>query len=184
MCYSFTHKEIHFCVLDPWWEWQDGSLMPFSDGHDAAPEWRIPPEQYDWLEADLTEHAGEATIIALHPPAILPENEALQESMARYGMLKNTHQFIRFLSAHAQVKLLLSGNVHAHYIARKQGLTQVVTGSLTEYPVEFRDVHVHEDRFEIQTRGLSNAAYASQSQARAAEWARGSERDRYAVIPF
>ncbi|MGI6460984.1 MAG: metallophosphoesterase family protein [Candidatus Hydrogenedentales bacterium] len=182
--YSFTHKELHFCVLDPWWQWEDGSLMPFSDGNDVAPEWYIPSQQYDWLEADLEEHAGEATIIALHPPAILPENEAIREGLVRYGVLKNAQQLVDRLSRHAQVKLLLSGNVHAHYIARKQSLTQVVTGSLTEYPVEFRDVHVHEDRLEIRTRGLSNASYASQSQMYAAKWTRGGERDRYAVIPL
>lgn len=183
-CYSFTHKDIHVCVLDPWWLWNDGRLMPFSDGSAAAPLWSIPPEQFDWLETDLREHAKEATVIAVHPPAILPQHEAIRESLARYGILRNAELLVQRLASHAQVKLLLSGNVHAHYIARKHGLTQVVTGSLTEYPVEFRDIHVHEDRLEIQTRGLSNAGYASQSQLRAMEWTRGLEDDRCAVIPF
>jgi hypothetical protein len=57
-----------------------------------------------------------------------------------------------------------------------------VTGSLTEYPVEFRDIHVHEDRLEVHTRGLSNATYASQAMLREKEWVRGSDEDRFAVI--
>lgn len=183
-CYSFTHKDVHICVLDPWWLWEDGSLMPFSEGTDAAPLWSIPPHQFEWLEADLREHDEEATIIAVHPPSLLPEDQSIRERIARYGSLENADLLVQRLNLHAQVRLLLSGNVHAHYISRKEGLTQVVTGSLTEYPVEFRDIHVHEDRLEVYTKGLSNASYASQSLVSSNEWTRGSDEDRYAIIPL
>jgi len=29
--YSFTHKGLHFCVLDPWWKWSDGTLCACSE---------------------------------------------------------------------------------------------------------------------------------------------------------
>ena len=183
-CYSFSHKDIHVCVLDPWWQWDDGTLMPFSEGSDSTPHWIIPPHQFDWLHADLLAHDEEATIIAVHPPSILPQQEAMRERITKHGILVNAELLVQRLNMHAQVKLLLSGNVHAHYISRQEGLTQVVTGSLTEYPVEFRDIHVHEDRLEVHTRGLSNATYASQTMMREKEWVRGADEDRFTVIPL
>lgn len=182
--YSFTHQDIHFCVLDPWWRWADGTEMPFSEGDDSVPNWVIPISQLAWLEADLMEHDEEATIIAMHPPAILPQKESTREAVLARGVLENAAALLELLENHAQVKLVISGSAHTHYIAKEAGLTQIVTGSLTQYPVEFRDIHVHDDRFEIHTKGLSNSLYASQTMTREKEWARGEDEDRYAVIPF
>ncbi len=61
--YSFTHKGLHFCVLDPWWVWGDDSLCPASEASvrenlDVSlngARWAVPPHQFAWLEADLKE---------------------------------------------------------------------------------------------------------------------------------
>ncbi|HOD49495.1 MAG TPA: metallophosphoesterase [Candidatus Hydrogenedentes bacterium] len=182
--YSFTQGEIHICVLDAWWLWDDGTVMPFSQRGNSTPRWIVPPDQLEWLDGDLAEHDEEATIIAMHPPLILPQMKLARDSALQRGALENAGLLLDRLKAHAQVKLLLSGSAHAHYIAKQEGLTQVVTGSLTQYPVEFRDIHIHEDRFEVHTRGLSNAVYASQSLLREREWTRGRDEDRFAVIPL
>lgn len=182
--YSFTHKDLHVCVLDPWWCWENGTLMPFGEDDVSPPRWVIPPDQFEWLEDDLRQHSEEATIIAVHPPSILPDPEVTRNKVLPRGGLENARLLVEHLTAHEQVKLLLSGGVHAHYIAREAGLTQVVTGALTEYPVEFRDIHVHEDRLEVHTKGLSNATYASQSMVHEKEWAKGADEDRFAVIPL
>jgi len=182
--YSFTHKDVHVCVLDPWWRWTDGTLMPFGEDDVSPPCWVIPPEQFEWLEGDLLEHEEEATVVAVHPPSILPEPGTTQNRTVPPGHLENAKLLVERLTAHAQVRLVLSGGFHAHYIAREKGFTQVVTAALTEYPVEFRDIHVHEDRFEVHTKGLSNATFASQSMVHEKEWTRGTDEDRFAVIPL
>ena len=76
--YSFTHKNLHCSVLDPWWRWADGTISPECEPSVAATmdesldraRWAIPPDQLSWLEQDLADHRGFPTIIATHYPAM------------------------------------------------------------------------------------------------------------------
>jgi 3',5'-cyclic AMP phosphodiesterase CpdA len=190
--YSFTHKNLHFCVLDPWWQWSDGTLCPFSEGCIAAKldkdlvgaAWAVPPHQLAWLEYDLEYRRRVPTIIATHYP-VLPIPERLQQPGLRdAGHLSNGGILLDLLDRFPQVKAVMSGHLHMHVIERVNNLTQVVTGALPEYPTEYRDLHVYEDRIEVFTCALSNTSFAQRSLIPGKEWAAGQDCDRTAVIPL
>ncbi len=153
--YAFTHKGLHFVMLDPWWRWPDGTLCPSLDGLPGKSVWQIPPHQLLWLEEDLTSNSRFPTIIAIHCPVHPPTRRL---SFANYWdvcTLQNSDLLLQVLQRHPQVKAIFSGHVHEHYIVKSHGILQIVTNRLTDYPVEYRVVDVFDDRMEISTRGLS-----------------------------
>ena len=190
--YSFSHKSLHFCVLDAWWKWEDGSLNPISEAAVAVEldmtlknaHWALPPDQFQWLEEDLAAYADMATIVAIHYPAAPVPKRMQREDYKDSGPLDNGGLLLEALRPHPQVKAIFSGHMHMNYIVRLEGLTQVVTGALPEYPTEYRDVQVYEDRLEIRTLGLSDASFAKRSLIEGKDWTRGEEQDRTAVIPL
>lgn len=190
--YSFTHKNLHFAVLDAWWVWSDGTLSPVSEKAVAekmdeslgGARWAIPPAQFTWLEKDLRRHPGVPVIIAVHYPALpLPARMQRPDGMDA-GCLENGAMLLEMLAGYEQVRAIFSGHVHMHFIEESHGIVQVVTGSLPEYPVEYRDVQVHDDRMEVFTLGLQNPVFAGRSLIPGREWTRGTEQDRHVVIPL
>ena len=184
--YSFNHKNLHFCVIDPWWRWSDGTLAPCMEDDSAHKwgEWAIPPYQLRWLDDDLGSHSEWPTVIAVHYP-ILPIPDRLQKfNQNLRGSLVNSELFMSLLRRHQQVKLLLTGHRHLHCILQSGYITQVTTGALIEYPIEYRDIHVYDDRIEIHTLGLSNDEFANRSLIEGNHWPAGEEQDRHAVIPI
>ena len=189
--YSFTHKNLHFCVLDAWWRWRDGSLAeicePAADRSltwSVMGPWAIPPEQLVWLDEDLAAHADTATIIANHYPAIPIPARLQRNGLRDAGHLDNGDLLIAVAKKHPQVKALFSGNIHMHVIERVDGLTHVVTGALPEYPVEYREVRVYDDRLEIETHGLSDPSFAERALIPGKDFTGGQPGDRSAVIPL
>ncbi len=188
--YSFTHKGLHFCVLDPWWKWRDDSLCPFGekafidtlDLSTHGSRWAIPPHQFAWLDSDLEAHAGIPTIIAMHYPAIPIPQRLRRPGIKDAGHLDNGDMLIECLHKHPQVKVVMNGHMHMHYIERVDGVTHVVTGAMPEFPTEFRDVHVYEDRLDIHTCSLSNSTFASRSLIDGKDWTAGDPSDRTATI--
>jgi 3',5'-cyclic AMP phosphodiesterase CpdA len=188
--YSFTHEGLHFCVLDPWWQWADDSLSEISEASVAAKletglegaRWALPPDQFTWLENDLQAHDDLPTIIALHYP-LMPIPERLRRpELQDGGCLTNGALLMKLLQSHCQVRAVFSGHVHLNFIEEVGGLTHVVTSALPEYPTEFREIEVYEDRLEVYSRGLSNPAFAERSLIPGKEWLAGEERDRRATI--
>ena len=187
--YSVTHKDLHFCVLDAWWKWSDGGLCPFRENdanqtmdHTLEDEWAVPPHQFAWLEDDLRRHHGTPTVVAVHYPAVPIPARMRRPNMMDAGTLSNGALLIEFLQRYPQVKVIMSGHVHMHFIETQGRITQVVTASLPEYPVEYRDIHVYEDRLELYTRGLSDTSFARRSLIDGNEWTAGEESDRAATI--
>lgn len=188
--YSFTHKNLHFCVLDPWWKWRDDSLHPISEASVAEEmdmtlkdaRWAIPPEQFHWLEADLRKHHRRPTLIASHYPALPVPPRMRRPDYMDSGILDNGDLLIEVLERFPQVKAIFSGHMHMHYITASKRIVQVVTGALPEYPVEYREITVHEDHMEIKTAGLSNSEFAQRSLIPGRNWTSGTPRDRSAVI--
>lgn len=188
--YSFDHKDLHFAVLDVWWMWGDGTLSPVSEASVAAnldstlagARWAVTPEQLEWLEADLSAHGAKTTVIASHYPAVpVPERlrgPAFQDS----GALENGDLLLQILENFPQVKAIFSGHVHLNFAQRYNGLYQVTTSALPEYPVEFRIVDVYEDRIEIRTQGLSDPSFAARSLIPGREYTAGEAEDRTITI--
>lgn len=188
--YSFTHKGLHFAVLDPWWKWRDESLCPFSepalvDTMDMSPtgaRWAIPPHEFGWLEEDLVKHRGEPTCVTLHFPATAIPKRMHRPGMKDAGHLDNGGILIDLLLRHPQVKALIAGHVHMHFVEHLHNLTQVVTGSLPEFPTEYRDFCVYDDRIEMTTRPLSDGSFAARSLIPGKDWTAGEESDRTVVV--
>lgn len=180
--YAFTHGGLHFCVLDPWWRWSDGSLFPVREEGDDQSTWAIPPHQLAWLADELEAHRDAAGVVLVHhPPFPLPDRMR-RLGLRDAGCLANGDALVRALEPFPQVKLVLSGHAHLNCITRRGAVTFVTTSSLTEYPIEYRDIHVHEDRLEIHTRGLSDTLFAGRSLIAGGEGAAGAEEDRFAVV--
>ena len=188
--YSFTHKNLHFCVLDPWWVWQDNSLCPASEREIAEAQnrtlkgarWAVPPHQLAWLEDNLASHAHIATLVSLHYPAVPIPIRMKRPGMQDGGCLENGSLLVDVLHRYPQVKAIVSGHVHMHFIEDLGGLMHVTTGALPEYPTEYRDFQVYDDRVEVFTCGLSDTSFAARSLIPGNEWTSGEPQDRTAVI--
>lgn len=182
--YSFTRRNLHFCILDPWWVLSDGGLSPFPLRDDPTQAWAVPPHQLAWLEEDLQRHAPMTSVIALHYPVMPLPRRLNGPSRVNAGSLTNGEVVLEVLARHPQVRLVLAGHLHLNFICECRGVVQVVTSALPEYPAEYRDIQVYEDRIEIHTVGLSDAAYAAQSLLDGGEWTAGEEQDRSTVVPL
>lgn len=190
--YSFDHHNLHFVALDWHWVWTDGSLHPESEAAIASSQektlagarWAVHDEMLAWLDRDLGENRGRPAIIAVHFPAVHIPDRMRRPKMRDGGCLENGGELISLLHKHKHVKAIFSGHVHVNFIEKLNGITQVVTGALPEFPTEFRDVRVYPDHLEIHTRGLSNPAFAHRALIPGKDWTQGTAQDRYAVIPL
>ncbi len=190
--YSFDHENLHFAVLDPWWLWKDGSLHPHSqrrvnlitDTDEERPRWALTEDQLAWLDADLKEHGDRPTVVACHYPAIGIPDRVRRPEMNDAGSLHNGPALIELFQGHPQVKAMFSGHLHMNIIEMVNGVAHVVTAALPEYPTEYREVFVYEDRLKITTRGLSDPTFAARSLIPGFGWTAGQACDRTASVPF
>ena len=190
--YSFDHKNIHFVVLDPWWKWTDGTISEISELFVAkrqektldAARWELPQEQMDWMKADLEAHAGQPCIVSCHYPAMTLPKRCEHPGLKNAGTLENGDEIIEVLRGYPQVKAYITGHMHMHIIEPDQGFTHVVTGALPEYPVEYRDIQVYEDRLEVHTCSLSDPSFSARSLLPGKSFTAGEACDRHAIIPL
>ena len=188
--YSFTHKGLHFCILDAWWKWQDGTLAPISEAAVAAEldktvenvKWCLPPHQFDWLQDDLENHKDLPTVISLHYPVLPIPSRMCRPGFKNGGYLDNGGLLMHTLQRYPQVKAIFAGHVHMHYVEQKNGITQIVTGALPEFPVEYREVRVHADKLEVYTLGLSDPSFSQRSLIAGKDWTAGEAQDRCTII--
>jgi 3',5'-cyclic AMP phosphodiesterase CpdA len=188
--YSFTHKGLHICALDPWWKWRDDSLCPLSEKSventvevsTRGARWALPPHQLSWLEQDLTEHAKLPTIIALHCPLVPIPKRMHRPGFKDAGHLDNAPLALEIIRKHPNVKAVFAGHVHMHFIEQNDGLTHVTTGSMPEYPCEFREIIVNEHKMDVVTHKLSDSMFAERSLIPGKEWTKGEPQDRQVSI--
>lgn len=182
--YSFSHRGLHFYILDPWRLWEDGTLCPVADSHQQAELWAIPPHEFNRLEADLLQHASEPTFIAVHQPASNIPERLRTPKLKNSGPLVNGMLLLEFLSRYPQVKAIFSGHTHLHYIDKINTIHQITTGALCEYPIEYREAQVYDDRVEIHTRGLSSPSFAARSHLEDGPLTAGQLCDRTLILPL
>ncbi len=188
--YTFVHRKIRFCVLDPWCVWDDGELMPFPRPEGAIRQetdlrdsrWALPPEQFVWLESVLEAHPEFPTCIALHYPPLAMPVRLRRPDYNDAGSLENGDLLVNVISRYPQVKAIFAGHVHTNAVVRRNGVVQIATSALPEYPVEFREIKVYRDRMEICTHELSDPSFAERSLVLGHEYTRGEEEDRKTVI--
>lgn len=190
--YTFVHKSLRFCILDPWWVWGDGSLMPTPEPKVAEQQetelrdarWALPPEQFVWLESVLKAYPQQPTCIALHYPALPVPTRLQHPGYQHAGALENGELLMNVVSDFPQVRAMFSGHVHTNSVTTFNGVTHITTSALPEYPVEFREVLVYTDRMEVKTRGLSDPSFAERTRIPGHEYTAGTDEDRDVVIPL
>lgn len=190
--YSFDHKELHFCVLDAWWKWHDDSLSLVSEPeiansqktHLKGARWELPKEQLEWLDQDLKANSDKPCIVTCHYPAIQVPERLKHPALNDGGSLENGEELVALLHKHPRVKALIAGHLHMHIVEKNDQFTHVVTGSLPEYPSEYRDMQVFKDRIEMETLGLSDPSFAARSLIPGHDFTAGQPGDRKTTIPL
>ncbi|MFP6616721.1 MAG: metallophosphoesterase [Candidatus Hydrogenedentota bacterium] len=188
--YSFDHKNLHFSVLDAWWKWSDDSLSLVSEPkiavtqkeHLKGARWELPQEQLDWLHEDLKKNVDKPCIVSSHYPAVGVPDRLRKNGLKDGGCLQNGKELIDLLHKHPQVRAIFAGHLHMHVIEKDDQLTHVATGALPEYPTEYRDMRVYEDRIEIETLGLSDPSFSARSLIPGNDFTAGQPQDRTATI--
>ncbi len=188
--YTFAHKGLRFCVLDPWWRWPDGSLRPVApqlalDEMDESVKglyWALPEEQMDWLEGVLAGDSATPTVVSVHYPVLPTPARLLHPGFRDGGSLENGPEIEALFARHPQVRAVFTGHIHANFIEKSGLVTHVATGGMPEYPVEYRVIEVHEGRMEVETRGLSEPSFALRSLIPGRSYTSGTAQDRAAVI--
>jgi len=188
--YAFTHRNLRFLVLDPWWMWADGTLSPVSETSvaehlDITPggaRWAVPPNQLAWLEEQLRAAPNVATVVATHYPVVPMPWRMHRADYQDTGCLDNGNMLLELFRRAPQVRAVLSGHNHVNFIEKRGAVHHIVTSALPEYPVEYRVFDVYHDGIEVDTRGLSDPTFARRSFIPGREWTRGETSDRRAVV--
>jgi hypothetical protein len=144
--------------------------------------WGIPDDQLAWLDGELAAAPGLPTIIANHYPAISIPARLQRPGLRDAGHLDNGEDLIKIAQRHRQVKAFFSGNIHMHMVEPIDGLVHIVTGALPEYPVEYREVRVFDDRLELEVHGLSDPSFAKRVLIPGKDFTAGTRQDRIATI--
>jgi DNA repair exonuclease SbcCD nuclease subunit len=190
--YTIEHKGIRFIVLDAWWLWSDDTVSPFSESEIAdrqqvdlvGARWVIPDAQLEWLKNELSKKQDMPTLVVCHYPAMGIPERLQRPNLQDGGHLQNGAALQELLAQFSQVKAYISGHLHMHIIEKVGDITHIVTGSLPEYPTEYRDFHVYEDRIEVHTLGLSDPSFAARSLIPGNGFTAGHPCDRVATIPL
>ena len=190
--YSFDHENLHFSMLDAWWKWSDDSLNLVSEPkiaisqkeHLNGARWELPKDQLEWLDDDLKKNSDRPCIVSCHHPALGVPERLLRPELKNGGCLQNGDELIELLHKHPQVKAVISGHLHMHVIQQDDQLTHITTGSLPEFPTEYRDMRVFKDRIEVETLGLSDPSFAARSLIPGKNYTAGQPQDRNVVIPL
>ena len=104
--------------------------------------------------------------------------------MKNGGCLENGAELTELLHQYPQAKAMVAGHAHVHYIESNNGLTHVTSGALPEYPTEYREIQVFDDRLEVRTKGLSDSSFAARSLIPGNSWTAGEAQDRRVTIPL
>ena len=159
-----------------------GQAMDTLDETVKGLRWALPEEQMLWLDGVLSRDSATPTAIAVHYPVVPAPLRLCKPDFRNGGALDNGAELMALLARHAQVRAVFTGHVHAHFIETRGSITQVTTGAMPEYPVEYRVIEVHENRMEVQTLGLSDPSFAQRSLIPGHEYTSGAPEDRSAVI--
>ena len=152
--YSFDHKGVHFVVLDP-----------YVRDHSGGVTLKIPPEEMEWLKADLDSARGRPIVVAMHPP--LWRDPDTGEFFEPWDQ-ESASELLSLLKAH-KVLACLSGYFHMSDEWKVDGVKFVTCGALAGYrwrgeplltwPV-YKVFHYEDGRLFSFTRELFNDLHA------------------------
>jgi hypothetical protein len=150
------------------------------------------PEELVWLEHELATSDGPVVLIShaplgyqpAYPIRTMPNGEpphqprtSIAELMGDVWQRRALRELMR---RYPRVKVAFAGHWHICDMVREDGTTFCQTAALREYPFEFRQVTIDDERLSITTLGLDDDSFQSQSYIKAWEnrWVAGTDTDR------
>lgn len=114
----------------------------------------ISPEQLLWLDNILKNNPNKFTIITMHHPAYiesLPPNPEYRSA----SLIANAQEFLNIINQYPQVKLILSGHIHAYSASKLNSKLFINIPSIVTYPNEFKIITVSQDKIQIESMPIS-----------------------------
>ena len=117
--YSFDHGNVHFVMLNEYW---NGKTEP---GSDYATAGDIVPALREWLEGDLKATNKPFVFVYGHEPAF-PQHRHVGDSLDQNPV--NRDAFWALLAKY-KVQALFNGHIHYYYKETKDGVIQISDGA-------------------------------------------------------
>lgn len=121
--YSFRERGVRCIVLDA------NFNEDFSPYHCGNFDWRkafIPQEQIEWLDAELTKHSGEPTLIFLHQ--MLDSFSDISKDLC----VGNAEDVVSVLERHPQVVAVFQGHHHPGHYSFRRGIHYLTLQGMIE----------------------------------------------------
>ena len=202
--YSASLGGLRFIFLDSChWCTVDGEVSPYLDKElfdsGKIQGLYIPDEELEWLEEQLNAHSDETVVLVSHAPlgfkdvypvATLPDGTpgakeghsllGFNKRCGRTSDIVNRLALRALLSKYPNVSMALAGHCHIHDFHEEDGIAFIQTGSMREYPFEFRLVEVEHGVAHVTTHGLRDPSLqaASYSRERGNRWVAGTDSER------
>ena len=133
------------------------------------------PDQLAWLESIL-EHcrdSGQVPLVAIHhtvmdqSPAEEPNH--ILSRIFRYWKVHKADQ-LRELLKRYDVRLVVSGHIHAQSVNVQDGIVNLVSSACVSYPHAWRMLHVEDGICEVESYALSSLPDVPNLQYSSREW--------------
>jgi 3',5'-cyclic AMP phosphodiesterase CpdA len=187
---------LRFIFLDvAYWTSVDGETVLYLDDelHDRGKVAGMGPslEELAWLEQELAKADRPVAIVSHAPlgykptypmptlPYGTPAHQPETSVADLMGDVLDRNAMRAMMRRCPQVKIAFAGHWHIADVFREDGVTFCQTGSLREYPFEFRVVEVLDDTLHVTTAGLGERFQReSYVEAWGNRWIAGSADDR------
>ena len=202
--YSVSLGGLRFIFLDTcYWRATDGSASPYLDKQlfdsNMINGLYIDDEELEWLDTQLKTYSQEKVVLVSHAPlgfkdnykaTTLPDGQpgrpegcSLLEFNTQCGIVGDIHNRLELralLARHPNVKMAFAGHCHINDYHREQGIAFIQTGSMIEYPFEFRLVEIDNGVASFTTHGLNDPSFQKESfiEERGNRWLAGKDAER------
>jgi len=147
--------------------------------------WHLPPEQLDWLAADLAAHREMPTVLVNHPLSVPLSARLTGREAIHLPPAEPLAELDRVVASHPQVILQLGGHAHAQQIERRRGIVHVACGAVSEPPYTYRVVRVEADALTVETRDWpARDAEMLDPDTWAQPWVAGRAEDQGCRVPW
>lgn len=151
--------------------------------------------QIRWLESSLNDDSHTPTFVVLHHPIfsrpLYPDAKVrCGRPLARFPLPekypKYAPEIVSLLAKAPNVLAVFSGHWHIFDVFTHHRIRFVHTGSLVEYPFEYRIVEVHEDHMSFDVQQLNGPQLCENSLEASwgNSWVKGTRTERNFQIPL
>ncbi|MCB1185766.1 metallophosphoesterase [bacterium] len=133
------------------------------------------PDQLAWLEQVLSHcrDSGHLPIVAIHHTVMdqspAEESNHILSRIFRYWQVHQAARLRELFSSY-DVKLVLSGHIHAQSVNVQDGFVNLVTSAAVSYPHAWRLLHIEDGICSVESRPLSVLPTVRNLQYASREW--------------